>query len=76
MRFFVDGFTWEASQAKPDRPLAKREEAIAALERLKPTAQSTSYGRQAHAAFKVADYTRAIDCCHAAEEAGSRDRWL
>lgn len=75
MRFFVDGFTWEASQAKPARPLAKREEAIAALERLSPTAQSTSYGRQARAAFSVSDFTRVIDCCHAAEEAGSAERW-
>lgn len=76
MRFYVNGFSWEAS--KPllcGPPMASRAEALAALDALSSLALTTKYGGEARAAYSVADFSHCLSCCEAAEEKASPERW-
>lgn len=59
MRFYVNGFTWEARFPLGGGGLPSRAQAIAALERLPFDAPAAA---EARAAFSVKDYGYAVEC--------------
>lgn len=75
MRFFVNGFSWEASAAPRGGALPSREAALGALERVHFPGTDTRHYSEALAALSVCDYGHVIACCEAAAEAGSPERW-